>query len=97
MEASVLLSDEQLELLKGDLDYILARTSCNSIQLTKGQVANAIQRDPDVLLDLVEGLPASEARWLSLPIDVLRPLISRRARGGSGRSSGDEGGLLITV
>ncbi|MCK9590208.1 MAG: hypothetical protein WC076_06955 [Terrimicrobiaceae bacterium] len=93
----MLLSEEQFDLLKGDLDYILARTSCNSIQLTKGQVSNAIERDPDVLLDLVEGLPASEARWLSVPLDALRPLINRRARGGSGRSAIDEGGLLIPV
>lgn len=93
----MLLSDEQLELLKGDLDYILARTTCNSIQLTKGQVSNAVDRDPDVLLDLVEGMPDSEARWLSVPPDVLRPLIHRRARGGSGRAAADEGGLLIPV
>lgn len=97
MEAAVLLNEEQQELLKGDLDYILARTTCNCIQLTKGQVSNAILRDPDVLLDLVEGLPPSEARWLSLPMDVLRPLISRRSRGGTGRPSGDVGGVLIAV
>ncbi len=93
----MLLSEEQLELLKGDLDYILARTKCDSIQLTKGQVANALERDPDVLLDLVEGLPASDARWLSVPPDILRVLINRRARGGSGGSSADEGGFLISV
>lgn len=95
--AIVLLSDEQLELLKGDLDYILARTSCNSIQLTKGQVSNAIQRDPDVLLDLVEGMPPSEARWLSVPIELLRPLIQSRARGGTGRAAGNDDGLLISI
>lgn len=93
----MLLSDEQLELLKGDLDYILARTACNSIQLTKGQVSNALDRDPDVLLDLVEGMPDSDARWLSIPQDILRPLINRRARGGSARAAADEGGLLIPV
>ena len=91
----MLLSEEQFELLKGDLDYILARTSCNSIQLTKGQISNAIERDPDVLLDLVEGMPPSEARWLSIPPDALRPLIGRRARGGTGTSGFDEGGVLI--
>jgi len=91
----MLLSEDQFDLLKGDLDYILARTSCNSIQLTKGQVSNAVERDPDVLLDLVEGMPASEARWLSVPPDALRPLISRRARGGTVRSAAGEGGLLI--
>ncbi len=94
----MLLSDEHVELLKGDLDYILARTKCNSIQLTKGQVANALQRDPDVLLDLVEGMPASEARWLSVPPDVIRPLIQRRWRGSTGgRGSAQEsGGLLLS-
>ena len=93
----MLLSEDQLELLKGDLDYILARTSCDSIQLTKGQVCNAIERDPDVLLDLVEGMPASEARWLSVPLDTLRPLIHRRARGGTGPSSADQTGVLISA
>lgn len=97
METIMLLSEEQFELLKSDLDYILARTSCNSIQLSKGQVANAIRHDPDVLLDLVEGMPASEARWLSVPVDALRPLINSRARGGTGRSSADDGGLLISA
>ncbi|MEI8310513.1 MAG: hypothetical protein WCH98_07150 [Verrucomicrobiota bacterium] len=91
----MLLSEEQFDLLKGDLDYILARTSCNSIQLTKGQVSNAVERDPDVLLDLVEGMPPSEARWLSVPPDVLRPLIGRRARGGTGSPGADQCGLLI--
>ena len=93
----MLLSEDQFDLLKGDIDYILARTSCNSIQLTKGQVSNAVERDPDVLLDLVEGIPVSEARWLSVPPDVLRPLIVRRARGGTGQSSAEAGGVLIAV
>lgn len=97
MEADMLLSEEQFELLKGDLDYILARTSCNSIQLTRGQVSNAVDRDPDVLLDLVEGMPPAEARWLSVPLDVLRPLISRRARGSSGHASAEAVGVLISV
>ncbi|MFA7344740.1 MAG: hypothetical protein WC003_10580 [Terrimicrobiaceae bacterium] len=93
----MLLTEEQFDLLKGDLDYILARTSCNSIQLAKGQIFNAMELDPDVLLDLVEGMPVSEARWLSVPLDALRPLIGRRARGGTGRLSADAGGLLIPV
>lgn len=95
----MLLSDEHLELLKGDLDYILARTKCNSIQLTRGQVANALQHDPDVLLDLVEGLSASDSRWLSVPPDVIRPLIHRRSRGGTGGpgAAQESGGLLISV
>ena len=95
MGDAMLLSEEQFGLLKGDLDYILARTSCDSIQLTKGQVSNAIERDPDVLLDLVEGMPPSESRWLSVPIESLRPLIVRRARGGTGHSSSDAGDVLI--
>ena len=93
----MLLNEDQFDLLKGDLDYILARTSCNSIQLTKGQISNALERDPDVLLDLVEAMPASEARWLSVPPDALRPLISRRARGSSGHASVEAVGVLIPV
>jgi len=94
----MLLTDDQFELLKADLDYILARTKCNSIQLTKGQIANAIERDPDVLLDLVEAMPSSEARWLSVPCDVLFSLIQRRARGSvGGGSAQDSGALLISV
>ncbi len=83
MEVPVLLNDEQIELLSDDLDYILGRTTCNTVQLTRGQVANAMARDADVLLDLVEGMSPADARWLSLPPDVLRPLIARRARGSS--------------
>jgi len=84
----MLLSEEQFDLLKSDLDYILGRTKCDTILRSKGQVMNAMERDPDVLLDLVEGMPASECRWLSVPWDVLRGLISRRSRGASGFSSG---------
>ncbi len=93
----MLLSDEHIELLKGDLDYILARTKCNSIQLTRGQVANALERDPDVLLDLVEGMAASESRWLSVPADVILPLIHRRSRGATGGvgASPESSGMLI--
>lgn len=95
----MLLNDELVELLKGDLDYILARTKCDSIQLTKGQVANALQHDPDVLLDLVEGMSASDSRWLSVPQDVIRPLIQRRSRGATGGhgSSQESSGVLISV
>ena len=50
----MLLNQEQIELLTGDLDYILARTKCDTIQLARGQVTNAIARDADVLLDLVQ-------------------------------------------
>lgn len=89
----MLLSDDQIELLKGDLDYILARTRCDTIQLTRGQVLNAFSRDPDVLLDLIDGLPAGDARWLSVPLDALRPLIERRSRGSSGGASGGQAQL----
>lgn len=77
----MLLNDEQIELLTGDLDYILGRTSCNTVQRTKSQVAIAIARDADILLDLVQGMSCADARWLSLPPDVLSPLIARRERG----------------
>jgi len=95
----MLLSEEHLDLLKGDLDYILARTKCNSIQITRGQVANALERDPDVLLDLVEGMPDSEARWLSVPQDVIRSLIQRRSRGATGGhgAAQEQGGLVLSV
>ncbi len=84
----MLLTDEQIELLKGDLDYIVARTKCDTIQLTRGQIANEFARDPDVLLDLVAGLPDSDARWLSIPPDVIRPLVQHRLRGTLGRAAG---------
>jgi len=77
----MLLSDEQIELLSGDLDYILPRTKCDSVLLHRGHVLNAVARDPDVLLDLVDGLPPADARWLSVPIDSLRSLIVSRSRG----------------
>lgn len=93
----MLLSDEQIELLKGDLDYILARTRCDSIQLTRGQVANAMQRDPDVLLDLVSGLSAGDSRWLSVPMDVLSVLIQRRNRGAGGATGEASQGLLLSL
>ena len=93
----MLLSDEQLERLKGDLDYILAHTKCDTIQLSKGQVLGALQRDPDVMLELVEAMPPAEARWLSVPPDTLRALIARRARGQKGDPSADVGLLLISV
>jgi len=91
----MLLTDDQFSLLKTDLDYMLGRTTCNSLQLTRGQIATAMVRDPDVLLDLVDGLSCSDARWLSVPIGDLRPLISVRARGGSRRSAPESGPVLI--
>ncbi len=71
------LSARQVELLVGDLDYILPRTRCDSIQLTKAHVLRAIERDPSVLAELVEGLPLGDARWLSVPLDEIRRANSR--------------------
>jgi hypothetical protein len=90
----MLLNDEQVELLRGDLDYILARTKCDTILLTRGQALNALDRDPDVLLDLVNGLPPADARWLSLPPDVLAPLIARRIRGVAHGADGAQPSLI---
>ncbi len=87
----MLLSDTQIERLKDDLDYIVSRTRCDTMPLTRGHVANALERDPDVLLDLIDGMPPGDARWLSVPIDSLRPLIERRRRGVSGSSSASGG------
>lgn len=86
----MLLNDDQIQLLCGDLDYILARTKCDTMPLGRAFVQNAILRDPDVLLDLVDALPLSDARWLSVPFDVLSPMIQRRHLGLSGRSGGDQ-------
>jgi len=89
----MLLNEDQLELLRGDLDYILARTKCDKLQLTRGQVMNALSRDPDVMLDLVEGMPRSEARWLSVPLDVLDRLVQQRARGGASAGAAGQASL----
>jgi hypothetical protein len=91
----MLLNELQTELLKSDLDYILARTRCNKVPLSKGLILNAILRDGDVLLDLIEAMPAHDARWLSVPWDALRPLIERRARGDAGSARGDGGGSAM--
>lgn len=75
------LSVDQAELLRDDLDYILPRTKCDTVPLTKGYLLREMERDPDVLLDLVEGMNASDARSLSVPHDTLQRLISRRRLG----------------
>lgn len=49
--------------------------------LGAGHVANAVERDPDVLLDLVDGMADADARWVSVPMDELRVLIGKRMRG----------------
>ncbi len=80
------LSGDQVALLRGDLDYILPRTSCNMVPLTKGFLLRELERDPDVLLDLVDGMSPGDARSLSVPHDTLRSLILRRRMGyASGR------------
>ena len=90
----MLLSQQQVSLLMEDLDYIIPRTRCNTLPLTKGHILRETERDADVLLDLVEGMPEAEARFLSVPLEKLRPLIVRRQQGSSGDSSGQEADLL---
>ena len=92
----MLLSSDQIERLVDDLDYILPRTKCDTVQLTKSHILSRLGVDGDILLDLVEGMPPSEARFLSVPLDTLRSLISSRHRGVKGASS-DESPQLVTV
>lgn len=82
------LTEDQVSLLRDDLDYILPRTRCDTVPLTKGFLLRELERDPDVLLDLVEGMSESDARSLSVPHDMLKRLISRRRMGMSGAVSG---------
>jgi hypothetical protein len=77
----VLLSAEQVFLLTEDIDYILPRTGCDTIPLTKSRILREIESDADVLLDLVEGMPEGDARFLSVPLERLRSLILQRRRG----------------
>lgn len=77
----MLLNRDQIECLIGDVDYILPRTACDKIPLTKSTILREIERDADILLDLVEGMSESDARFLSVPLDKLRGLISQRSRG----------------
>lgn len=81
------LSVEQVKLLRDDLDYILPRTKCDTVPLTKGYLLRELERNPDVLLDLVEGMSAGDARSLSVPHDTIQALISRRRLGVSGIKS----------
>ena len=86
------LSVEQVALLRDDLDYILPRTSCDTVPLTKGHLLRELERDPDVLLDLVEGMSTGDARSLSVPHETLQRLIYRRRFGllGSVGGRGEE-------
>ena len=92
----MILNDDQVSRLRDDIDYIIARTRCNTVQMTRTQVLRAIELDGDVLLDLVEGMPESDARFLSIPLDTLRRLIGVRHRGLS-RVSGDSESSLLAV
>lgn len=86
----MLLTQQQVSLLVEDLDYIIPRTRCNSMPLTKSHIVRDLWRDGDILLDLVEGMADSDARFLSVPIEKLRSLISRRQRGAVGSSQEQE-------
>ncbi|MFM8364515.1 MAG: hypothetical protein ACKOAS_05115, partial [Verrucomicrobiota bacterium] len=77
----MLLTPAQIDRLVEDLDFILPRTACNTIPLTKSRILREIESDPDVLLDLVEGMNPSDARCLGVPHEKLRSLISMRTRG----------------
>jgi len=92
----MILNSDQTMRLMDDLDYIIARTRCNTIQLTRRHAVQAIERDADVFLDLIEGMPDSDARFLSLPHDALRRMIAMRRRGVQGHSA-DEPMALLAV
>ena len=86
----MLLTPQQVSLLLEDLDYIIPRTRCNSMPLTKSHIVRDAWRDGDILLDLVDGMADSDARFLSVPVEKLRALISRRQSGAVGGSSEQE-------
>jgi len=89
-EVLVLLTQQQVSLLLEDLDYIIPRTRCDTMPLTKSHIVRDAWRDGDILLDLVEGMPDSDARFLSVPLEKLRALITRRQRGSGGSSHEEE-------
>jgi hypothetical protein len=93
----VLLTQQQVSLLIEDLDYILPRTRCNTMPLTKSHIVRDAWRDGDILLDLVDGMPDSDARYLSVPLEKLRSLIARRQRGSGGSSLEQEPDSLPTL
>ena len=82
----VLLTQQQVSLLLEDLDYIIPRTRCDTMPLTKSHIVRDALRNGDILLDLVEGMPDSDARFLSVPLEKLRALIIRRQLGSGGGS-----------
>jgi hypothetical protein len=85
------LTAHQVQLLVADLDYILPRTRCDSVHLSKSGILRAVERDPSVLIELVEGLPPADARWLSVPIDEIR-----RANSRPQSATADPGPLLFS-
>jgi len=96
-EVLVLLTQQQVSLLIEDLDYILPRTCCNTMPLTKSHIVRDAWRDGDILLDLVDGMPDSDARYLSVPLEKLRALIASRQRGSGGSSQEQEADSLPTL
>ncbi len=86
----MLLTSEQVQLLLDDVDYILPRTSCDSLPLTKSRILREIETDPDILLDLVAGMSDSDARALAVPFEKLRALAARRARGAASGAASQE-------
>jgi hypothetical protein len=96
-EVLVLLTQQQVSLLIEDLDYIIPRTRCNTMHLTKSFIVRDIWRDGDILLDLVDGMPDSDARYLSVPLEKLRSLIARRQRGSGGSSPEQEADSLPSL
>jgi hypothetical protein len=93
----VLLTQQQVSLLIEDLDYIIPRTRCNTMPLTKSHILRDAWRDGDILLDLVDGMADAEARFLSVPLEKLRALIARRQRGSVGSSLEQEADSLPSL
>ncbi len=93
----MLLTQQQVCLLIEDLDYIIPRTRCDTMTLTKTHVMRDAERDGDILLDLVEGMQDSDARFLSVPLEKLRALIVSRQRGSLGSFHGQETDTLPSL
>jgi len=96
-EVLVLLTQQQVSLLIEDLDYIIPRTRCNTMHLTKSFIVRDIWRDGDILLDLVDGMADSDARYLSVPLEKLRGLIAQRQRGVQGSSPENEADCMPSL
>jgi hypothetical protein len=96
-EVLVLLTPQQVSLLIEDLDYIIPRTRCDTMPLTKSHILRDAWRDGDILLDLVDAMPDSDARFLSVPLEKLRSLIARRQRGSVGSSQEQEADSLPSL